>query len=946
MFTRSEPEYVVSGVGRADIVIFDDKNHAWLVIEAKRDTGAGHSRDFDPYSPKVVKQAAQYANALGAPYFATYNGEKLILFQTYETFKPLLQRNSKYYRIKNIEVFAEELLKEIVNFKQGSARWDELDNAFVARLQEFHYRLSEQYLSSHLTMLKDKRFRTKYEYWVKEQGWLLPKEDKKRLVTHKKFAEQAAYLLLNQILFYKILETIPAYKLKKLAADSIKAFSDLPRFFEEASKKIDFQAVFEQDKIFSEIKLEGVQQELQEFVSELEDYDLTQFDSDVIGRIYQGVIPLEQRRALGSYYTPPEIVKLIVELTLTDPNYRVLDPACGSGGFVVGSYHKLKHLREKAGLAYSHDKIISNLFAIDINRFPAHLTAINLALQDLTTRTESVNVEIADFFDIIPSQGRFAYKTADITGEKKHEQVSIPNKVDVVVANPPYIPNQSASGGIPHLDEIRGHLQKVDAENIPALADIYAYFFTHASEFINDGGKIGFLTSDRWLMVDYGVALRDFILNNFRISAIIAFDAMAFEDALISTCVTILEKDSNKTKRNKNIVKIIRVKQTMKHEDVVKIVHSKQENNLLYENEQYRLVTKAQAELASEDKWHKFFFAPKIYFEALNTGKMVSVDTVADVSIGVMTGSNEFFYRTKEELEELGINKKYFLPLMKSVGQAEYVSFGQNDTEWLVFNIHPWVQKAIQELEKEGLLEEDTPISKLVKKRFAKWGLSDVVNFIESGERDEHNRKTICASRSIWFDLGNLDIPPLMYPKEYWKKPFVFVNVDGITIDQHLYSIHPKDELDPLLLGAILYSDLGTIFREVEGRIAGGEALNRNEITVNEVKRMRILDPRHVNSSQARKIIDTFKTLNQNERRLSENELKHMKCKLNEAILEAMDLKDRIDEITEAVEDLLNRRIQGGGQRKKVMIQRGKKEIKLRLVGAEIVKTRGMDDYM
>ncbi len=123
--------------------------------------------------------------------------------------------------------------------------------------------------------------------------------------------------------------------------------------------------------------------EVEEFLEELDRYNFDEFKHDTIGHIYEDIIPPEVRHDLGQYYTPPEIVELINKLTIKDPDDKVLDPGCGSGTFLITAYNILKELKEDAGETVNHTEILDQLYGIDINRFPAHLTAINLALQDL-----------------------------------------------------------------------------------------------------------------------------------------------------------------------------------------------------------------------------------------------------------------------------------------------------------------------------------------------------------------------------------------------------------------------------------------------------------------------------------------------------------------------------------------------------------------------------------
>ena len=66
-------------------------------------------------------------------------------------------------------------------------------------------------------------------------------------------------------------------------------------------------------------------------------FNWTQAPPDIAATLYETVIPAEERKQLGEYYTPAWLARAMVQELVTDPlHQRVLDPACGSGTFVVG----------------------------------------------------------------------------------------------------------------------------------------------------------------------------------------------------------------------------------------------------------------------------------------------------------------------------------------------------------------------------------------------------------------------------------------------------------------------------------------------------------------------------------------------------------------------------------------------------------------------------------
>lgn len=926
-FSRVEPEYNVNS-GFADIVIFDDRDHPWLVIEAKRQTTRGYDRNIDPFSPVVIRQAFRYAGDLGAEYFATYNGRVLVLFHAFERGIPLLQRKSRAYSITKLETFAFELLKEIVELEDGVIKWDPKHQAFIARLGEFHHRLANELHTTLLERLEDKAFKERYENWIKSQGWGIDNLGQ----VHRTFVAQAAYLLMDKLLFYKILEDEPAYRdLPRISLWRLDNLAEeLQALFRTIVEEHDFEPIYQRDPIFDELPLtERAASEIGDFLEELEAYDLSQFDQDVIGEIYQRVIPPKERHDLGQYYTPPAIVELICRLTIRSPDDRILDPGCGSGGFLVGAYNRLRELKQEAGQDSDHTELLSQIYGIDINRFPAHLSAINLALRNLSQETRKVNLLVGDFFDVGPKEVGLLGERAGTRGAEGRAALSIvPGKVEVVVANPPYIRQEK----IALKKDYRKHLSKVKA-NLNRRSDIYAYFFTHATEFLVEGGRIGFITSDRWLSVGYGEGLQEFFLNNFCIKAIIVFNRQIFEDPLIGTCVTILERCSDPKIRDENTILFLLVKQRMSLGEILEVLETDRELDVLYEEEKYRIIALQQGDLCEETKWHRYLYAPTLYWELIATGQMVPLSEVASVAFALKTGANDFFYfRNKDEAIARGIPEEFLAPLLKNIAETDYIELRREDLEWHVLGVHDFVQRVLEEADPEGRKRDP---ARLIKKALQNKGYTALLDYIEQGEeRGIHKRPSI-RDREVWFDLGSLPKAPIFLGKEYWKNARVLHNTCNAVPDQRIYTIIPKEGIPKLVLLGILNSSITAVIREMHGREEQGEGMNRNTLTVYEAAAMPILDPRKLSEEQCKAICTAIEEIVRCERKATQEELEELHKALDRAVLAPLGMEDRVDELYEVVQFLVRFREEGGGEWTEVLVEgtvqtRERREITLR----------------
>lgn len=915
-FGTARPEYGSEDMdGWSDIVVFDDSGEPIFVVEAKK-PGEPGTRNIDPYSPDVIQQAFRYAGALGCGYFCTYNGDRLVLFNAFERGHTLLERSTKSYEgITDVSEFADFLLDEIADLEAGRGRWDDLDTAFIERIRSLHEFVSPvMYENLDGKLEQDDEFLARFSKWADNQGLEYSEADEEeRNVIEKEFAAQAAYLLINKIIFYKILENSRAYRdeVEPLAVSIHRVQEDLKDYFNLIVDGVDFEAVFEHDDIFDEISLNGVESRVRDFVLEMDDQDLTQFDSDVVGQIYQKVIPDERRHAMGEYYTPPEVCDLITRLTIEEPDDYVFDPACGSGGFLVSAYHRLEELD-----GFDHSSILSQLGGVDINRFPAHLSAINLAIRDLESYTEDVNIEVSDFFNVEPDTMRLGRESA--TAEGSSQETGLIEEiggVDAIVGNPPYI----RSANIADTDDIREHLEKVSAEYLSENSDIYAYFLTHGTSFLASDGRLGFITSDSWLQVRYGEAVQQFLLNNYRIEAIVKFDRQVFEDALVGSCVTILQRETDEEARNSNTVKFLRIKEEMDIPEMADLVEAEEEPDQIIRTDKYRLVTRKQAILYDEPKWSVFFLAPPAYFEVVDTEQSTNFTNLASQHRANTSGSNDFFH-VREDADELGI-EEYLTPLAKASGQIERIPFTDEDAEeWGMLDLHDLVQEALE----DSSIEFGENDEERVKAWLGENGHEELLEYIEWGEaRDMHTGRT-CQSRDIWFDLGELDRTRILLPRFTWRVFRVIWNEANAVANDQFYNVQP--DVDEKVLGGVLNSRLIWMFYELQGRTVGGQGMNRTEIKGYEIDGLPIPDIRKMSDDEKDEIKDAFDALIEAEKdigpEVEPEECEEERDRLDRAVLEACGLGDRVEEIKRAVEGLVALRESGGGMNTEVLVER------------------------
>lgn len=944
-FSGVTPEQRVDS-GFADIVI-EANDQPFCVIEAKRRPEEGPSRHIDPYSQEVIEQAARYALLLGTEYFATYNGRHLVLFRTFEQGTNLLDRKTRSYEITDIGEFAPHFLEQVAGIDAEVIRWDPLRDAFVNRLKTFHEVIDREFNDALTDKLDaDNEFNTRFNQWVDDQGWGERYEDDREEV-HDTFTSQAAYVLMNKLVFYALLLNADAYEdVPEVSVEELAESASRRATFDALIEAVDFEAVYEQDPIFDALPLTNRgQRQVEDLLDNLGEYNLDRFDHDVIGRIYEEIIPPGERHDLGQYYTPDEIVALIVDLTIQDESDVVLDPGCGSGGFLVGAYSRLRDLKGNG----DHEEILDQIWGIDINRFPGHLCAINLAIRDLTHETHNVNVVVEDFFNVDAEQGRIVpAERAKVgsdgpvaaNGETRHG-LTIPNEIDAVVANPPYIRHEE----IADRERSRAHLNDLGVE-LSERSDIYCYFFTHAYQFLTNGdadtapGRLGFLTSNRWLTVGYGEEMQEFFLNRAKIRAIIDFRTQQFDVPLIGTCITILERCDDTEERDENLADLYHVKQAFDPDDIIDLVNETHEPGTLHDGPEYRRVTFRQGDLYDINRWDRYLYAPAIYWELIQHEKITALGKLARVKFGTKTGNNSYFYfESKDEYRDLGIDDEFVTPILKHISPTEYIELRLDDPHWFVLDLRRHVDDILDNAD-ASLLRERTD-EEIVLEAFEDREWDGLIQYLEHGqEQGVHEGASVSSAGRVWFDVGNMPTPELILPKEYWRDAKVMLNSAEIPLDQRNYEvdIHDDVDVDTLVLLGVLNSSIFPLMREVEGRVEQGQGMNRNELTVTEAKRVHVPDPREFSDGERDEIRRVMQGWLDVEREATEEEEAEFREELDRVVLGAMGLEDRVEEIQDAVQSMIEIREQGAGEETSVLVTGEERERDIELPGATQVE--------
>jgi len=339
-------------------------------------------------------------------------------------------------------------------------------------------------------------------------------------------------------------------------------------------------------------------------------FQLDVIEPEILGRIYEKFLgskirltenhqakveeKIEVRKAGGVYYTPEYIVSYIVENTVgkkiegLSPDeikkIKIVDPACGSGSFLLGAYSYILEYHTKWYAAHSKDKaykndyylshanevtvnlekrgdiLRNNIFGVDIDQEATEVAIMSLYLKmladgfdkgekdlffvkghvlpDMTANIKCGNSLIGtDYFD-----GRLDIDMAEMKEikpfdwDEKFPEIFKNGGFDCVIGNPPY-------GAIYH-DSQKEYLKKTYSTP-EGRFDNFEIFIEKGVLILNKIGLLSFIIPSPFLTNLYSRKLREYILSKCSLNEVVSFSMQVFEDPTVHTCIILLGPINN-----------------------------------------------------------------------------------------------------------------------------------------------------------------------------------------------------------------------------------------------------------------------------------------------------------------------------------------------------------------------------------------------------------------
>lgn len=230
------------------------------------------------------------------------------------------------------------------------------------------------------------------------------------------------------------------------------------------------------------------------------------------------LIPKNDRKVNGAFFTPTYVVDFIIKEVSPNNNDKCLDPSCGCGAFLIG----LAEYYQKTFKKSVKETIKENIYGSDILNYNVKRSKIILSLFGL------LNNEIIEESD-------FNIYNQDSLKAKWE------NKFEIIVGNPPYVKFQDLS------DENRLYLINNWKSIETGTFNLYFAFFELGYKLLTENGKLGYITPNNYFTSLAGLSLRQYFLQNKCVTRIVDFRHKKVFDAQTYTAITFANKKANES---------------------------------------------------------------------------------------------------------------------------------------------------------------------------------------------------------------------------------------------------------------------------------------------------------------------------------------------------------------------------------------------------------------
>jgi type I restriction-modification system DNA methylase subunit len=400
----------------------------------------------------------------------------------------------------------------------------------------------------------------------------------------------AAYLLVNQIVFYIILSALADWpKLKRLENPT-----DLQAYFDKANLEKKYNVIFE-PRIASILPKESVDS-LNKIIDMIFGLypELTQ--RDLLGKVFQGLIPIDLRKKTGAYYTSNAAADLLSALAIEHEESIILDPACGSGTLLISAYRRKEDLHKAA--KPDRGELLQEIFGIDISPFAASLAAIQLSVQSPYCIT-SPNIVVSDAFRVL-NEPLLMPRLYESSQQLEKDGTAI-SRADIILMNPPFTRyGRLEKSYRKSLERALSHKAKYFRRQM----NLQCFFLILTDDLLRDHGRVAAVLPAATFYASYAAGIRKMFAEKYKIEYVITSDVQETfsEQCNFKEVLFIASKNSE----NDGNTKFVVLKIPLTLNNYAQLADKLRSTAADFEDEQMRVRLIARRQMESEQNWMAF----------------------------------------------------------------------------------------------------------------------------------------------------------------------------------------------------------------------------------------------------------------------------------------------------------------------------------------------------
>src|SRR5579864_6788986 len=429
----------------------------------------------------------------------------------------------------------------------------------------------------------------------------------------------------------------------------------------------------------------------------------------------------------GGYYTPKPIATFLANWAIQTANTSVLEPSCGDGMLLEAAARRLMEYRT------AEPSIHPLIQGIEFDPLEAQKAAERLHTIDAS---QLAQVQTGDFF---------AYCQRWLAQERCF---------DAIIGNPPFIRYQ-------HFPEnhraMAFYLMQRAGLHPNRLTNAWVPFLIASTLLLSKNGRLAMVIPAELLQVNYAAELRYFLSQHFSYITLITFKKLVFQGIQQEVVLLLAERNGSEHTG-------IRTIELNGIDDLLGYDHTVLSKDKLKEMDH------------STEKWTMYFLEEQeleLLRRLKSHPKLTTAGYVIDVDVGIVTGLNEFFVLSQEQVQQHGL-----LPYtQRIVGRSAHLP-------GLLFSEADWLANVEKQSPAFLLNPPDEPFYRLP---------DELKRYVSTGEENGLNKGYKCRIRNRWYIVPSPWIPQAFMLRQIHHYPKIILNDASATSTDTIHRVRMRN---------------------------------------------------------------------------------------------------------------------------------------------------------